>query len=733
MDLPNPNENNDGANPSPVSRQAPKLQKLGDTITKRLALLDDQNNPIPVKTKVAFDKALEIIKKEASVSMKNASPEQRELLTRFEETLIDLRQNTDFDKNSDYVKRIQRMKGQAESIKGSDKAKKFIQKLAEVASVNAYVSKKDKPSTDFGIMDMTFKNIFDTKDIKFKEDSAVGKMLQKFGIGVPDQKKEAEAEELQGAINQQRRDISPRDQKKKRLKEKVRRENAKPKKVESSEAEQQEQPGEMYTDSKTGVSYAKVGDAWKAVTPKGEVLQPQGKLTKYKDDTVETNKKAVKEVETSARAQKIDQNTSIKATRAQNEPIVKRAAESGKMKASTLTIDNIVAKNLTVTNINGGTTQKPSVSKSTPSSGKTVAGNINKPIVGIPKEPEQGAGGGVSIDVGLGGAKGTMGKVGSTALSMMKGAAPYAGTLVAGAYGLYNASDIQEREEAGELTEDEAFEEQSGNLGMVVGMGSGAAFGAGVGAAFGGVGAIPGAIIGGAIGGIAGTQAGKTIGKYGKKAYTGIKNFLGFGSGEETEDEYVEKRTKELMSSYPEEQQKDKKVQAATKKQAILEYREKAKEKEAAKVTVKTDQKKSEKSVTRIANEDVIPGQDLSNKQLGAMDMSIKMGNTYSKEIMEQYNKQKAIKSVTPVSATPTSVAPSTNTLSNQAAAELPKMSNEAEINRAKAATPNVIVNQPATPPAPQPQSNNTIIPVRAAVRPNESAFEKHQNRVFSG
>lgn len=691
MGLPNPNEN-DIVKSEPVSRQLPKLEKIGALITKELSLRDDKNNIVQAKTAVAFDKALEIIKKDSSTAMRHASPEQRQLLTRFEDTLLDLRHNTDFDRNTEFVKRIQQMKGQAEALKGSDKARQFLKKLTDTVAVHAMISKKDRPSTEFGIMDMTFKNIFDTKNIRFKEDSTVGKMLQKFGIGVPNEKDEAEVEELKGSIKQLRRDISPKDQKKKAVKEKVRRENTKPKKAETSDAEQ---PSEMYTDSKTGVSYAKVGDSWKAVTPKGEPLQPQGKLTKYKDDNVETNKKAVKEAETTARAQKIDQNSSIKASRSQNESIVKRATESGKMKASTLTIDNIVAKNLTVTNINN--VQKPNTPKFTPSSGKTVAGNINKPVIGIEKESEQtNAAGGMSVDIG---GKSGLGKVGATALSMIKSAAPYAGTIVGGAYGLYNASEIQEKETAGELTENEAFEEQSGNLGMVAGMGTGAAFGAGIGSAFGGVGAIPGAVIGGAIGAIGGTQVGKTVGKYGKKAYDGVKNFLGFGSGEESEDDYVERRTKELLSSYPENKQKDIKVRAAIRKQSILEYRETAKQKADAKISVSPNQK-SKKGVTN--------SQDLSDKQ-------------------------KAIKPVAPVPATPISVIPNKNTLSNQAAANLPKMSSDAEINRAKATTPSVVVNTPVPSTPQQTQSNNTIIPVRATVRPNESAFEKHQNRVFSG
>ena len=45
---------------------------------------------------------------------------------------------------------------------------------------------------------------------------------------------------------------------------------------------------------------------------------------------------------------------------------------------------------------------------------------------------------------------------------------------------------------------------------------------------------------------------------------------------------------------------------------------------------------------TEIAGEKAVPGQDLSPKQMAVMGMAIQSGNSYSPEIMAQYNKQKA-------------------------------------------------------------------------------------------
>jgi hypothetical protein len=51
---------------------------------------------------------------------------------------------------------------------------------------------------------------------------------------------------------------------------------------------------------------------------------------------------------------------------------------------------------------------------------------------------------------------------------------------------------------------------------------------------------------------------------------------------------------------------------------------------------------------TKIADERVVPGQPLSNKQMSVIDMSKSMGNSYSPEIEAQYNKQKQTVTVEP-------------------------------------------------------------------------------------
>ena len=50
---------------------------------------------------------------------------------------------------------------------------------------------------------------------------------------------------------------------------------------------------------------------------------------------------------------------------------------------------------------------------------------------------------------------------------------------------------------------------------------------------------------------------------------------------------------------------------------------------------------------TKIAGEDVVPGQPLSAKQMAVIGMSTSMGNKYPAEIMDQYNKQLGRKSET--------------------------------------------------------------------------------------
>jgi hypothetical protein len=66
---------------------------------------------------------------------------------------------------------------------------------------------------------------------------------------------------------------------------------------------------------------------------------------------------------------------------------------------------------------------------------------------------------------------------------------------------------------------------------------------------------------------------------------------------------------------------------------------------------------RSKETYTKIAGERVVPGQPLSRKQMAVIGLAISGGKTYSPEIMEQYNKQRAADPapVTPVASNQTS------------------------------------------------------------------------------
>jgi hypothetical protein len=129
--------------------------------------------------------------------------------------------------------------------------------------------------------------------------------------------------------------------------------------------------------------------------------------------------------------------------------------------------------------------------------------------------------------------------------------------------------------------------------------------------------------------------------------------------------------------------------------------------------------KKSPQSKTMIANEDVIPGKPLSEKQMMAIEMSKTMGNKYSPEIEAQYVKQKSSAQVTPV-------------FSSTAGLTVAKTSTEnADLTRE--------VNKPA--PAAQPivssSVNNVVntqsfVPIKPSPRPERSgsALDRYNDRV---
>ncbi len=118
------------------------------------------------------------------------------------------------------------------------------------------------------------------------------------------------------------------------------------------------------------------------------------------------------------------------------------------------------------------------------------------------------------------------------------------------------------------------------------------------------------------------------------------------------------------------------------------------------------------RSQTLIANEPVVPGQPLSDKQMSVMEMSMSMGNKYPPEIMEQYEKQKKskisgsdtskVEAVTPAVKSAKATDVYRDSANVQAAKEQPK------------ATVNTVV-------APQTNVNNTSQPIAAYYGPKNT------------
>jgi len=132
-------------------------------------------------------------------------------------------------------------------------------------------------------------------------------------------------------------------------------------------------------------------------------------------------------------------------------------------------------------------------------------------------------------------------------------------------------------------------------------------------------------------------------------------------------------------------------------------------------VTAKTDYTKA----TMIADEPVVPGQALTEKQMATIGMSKSMGNSYSADVEKQYQQQLAKSSVTPA-------APNGTANKNVAIENLSK-------NNAAAKEANnkpVVINQPAAPaPAPAPAPANNMMVPRGQVRSTESAMERYSTR----
>jgi len=176
-----------------------------------------------------------------------------------------------------------------------------------------------------------------------------------------------------------------------------------------------------------------------------------------------------------------------------------------------------------------------------------------------------------------------------------------------GAYDTYTGwKEAEAQRAAGTITEDEADIAKTAAVGKGVGGASGALAGATAGAALGSVVPVVGTAIGGLVGGtlgyFGGGAVGEAVGSAASRGWKGIKGW--FGGDEEPKPTTTTTRT----------------------------------------------QINQNETVQRIAGENVVPGQPLSDKQMAVIGLSLASGNTYSPEVMAQYNKQKQGKQA----ATPT-------------------------------------------------------------------------------
>lgn len=211
---------------------------------------------------------------------------------------------------------------------------------------------------------------------------------------------------------------------------------------------------------------------------------------------------------------------------------------------------------------------------------------------------------------------------GASAVGGLGGVARVLGPAAAVGMGAYDAytgwQEASAQRARGEITEEQADIAKSAAVGKGVGGAGGALAGAAAGAALGSVvpvvGTAIGGLAGGALGYFGGSKVGEAVGEYGSRAWKGVKGW--FGKGDET------------------------KTPVAT-----------------------SGASKPETKYQLIAGEPVVPGQPLSARQMAVMSLSIASGNTYSPEVMAQYNKQKqsGATPATPAPATPTP-APATAT-----------------------------------------------------------------------
>lgn len=199
---------------------------------------------------------------------------------------------------------------------------------------------------------------------------------------------------------------------------------------------------------------------------------------------------------------------------------------------------------------------------------------------------------------GIGGRMATVGSKAAGFLARNGAKLGAVGGIAMGAYDAYTGwGEANDQYEAGEITKNEADikkgEAVGGGAGGALGAWGGAAAGAAIGSVVPVVGTAIGAVAGGALGYLGGTAIGKKAGGALVSGYKGVKNWLGFGN--------------------PEDDKKKVNVERVTE-----EY-------------------------TTIANERVVPGEPLSDKQMATIKYVTSTGdNPYPKEVMDQYEKQKA-------------------------------------------------------------------------------------------
>ena len=280
-----------------------------------------------------------------------------------------------------------------------------------------------------------------------------------------------------------------------------------------------------------------------------------------------------------------------------------------------------------------------------------------------------------------------LGKIGGAALAVAGGAyTAFSGYSEASDEQDAKLADIEAKKKSGELTaaqadamtkevNAQATEKKGGAVGEGVGMAAGGIAGMQLGAAIGSfagpVGTVVGGVAGGALGAFAGSSLGKKAGELGGQV-------LNYFSGD--------KKQEVSAAGTPTGVTKDKQL---------------------------------------IANEPVVPGQPLSDKQMAVIGLSKASGNKYSPEVEAQYAKQKASQT-SPAAAT--NVAPVNRPLNDIGKVSTENADMVRESSRAPAAAPTIINNSSTSN-----GGGTQISPMKPVPRSyNNSPLDRHLDRVSS-